>query len=64
MTGVFEGGVGNFIAAHDRGGDIPIHSRGVWDRITPASCRWHQAFSRDGARAWEDNWLMDRTRVG
>ncbi|MBL8343482.1 MAG: hypothetical protein JNL30_18580 [Rubrivivax sp.] len=64
MTGVFEGGVGTFVATDDRDGDIPIHSRGVWDRITPTGCRWHQAFSRDGGRTWEDNWFMDWTRIG
>jgi hypothetical protein len=64
MTGGFEGGVGTFVATGDRDGDIPIHSRGVWDRITPTSCRWHQAFSRDGGRSWEDNWFMDWARIG
>ncbi len=64
MWGAFDAdGVGTFIATDDRDGDIPIHSRGVWDRITPTSCRWHQAFSRDGGVTWEDNWFMDWTRV-
>lgn len=60
--GAFEGGAGVFVAADDRDGEIPIHSRGVWDRITPTRCRWHQAFSRDGGRTWEDNWFMEWTR--
>jgi hypothetical protein len=63
MAGGFEGGVGTFLATDDRDGDIPIWSRGVWDRITPTSCRWHQAFSRDGGQTWEDNWFMDWTRL-
>jgi hypothetical protein len=63
MWGEFRNGVGTFIAIDDRDGDIPIHSRGVWDRITPTSCRWHQAFSRDGGATWEDNWFMDWTRT-
>ncbi len=49
--------------AGDSDGDIPVHSRGVWDRITPTSCRWHQAYSRDGVKTWEDNWFMDWNRV-
>lgn len=63
MTGVFADGVGTFTATGDMDGDIPIHSRGVWDRITPHSCRWHQAFSRDGGATWEHNWFMDWTRI-
>jgi hypothetical protein len=63
MWGSFEGGVGSFIATDESDGDIAIWSRGVWDRITPTSCRWHQAFSRDGGQTWEDNWFMDWTRV-
>jgi hypothetical protein len=63
MWGGFSDGVGTFIATDDRDGEIPIWSRGVWDRITPTSCRWHQAFSRDGGRTWEDNWFMEWTRA-
>ena len=63
MWGSFADGIGTFIATDDTDGEIPIHSRGVWDRITPTSCRWHQAFSRDAGRTWEHNWLMDWTRV-
>lgn len=61
-TGTFADGVGTFLA-DDRDGDTPIRLRGVWDRITATSCRWHQAISRDGGRTWEDNWFMDWTRA-
>ena len=37
---------------------------GIWDRITPSSCRWRQGVSRDAGATWEDTWLMDWTRVG
>jgi hypothetical protein len=40
-----------------------VLARSVWDRITPTSCRWHQATSRDGGKTWEDDWLMDWVRV-
>jgi hypothetical protein len=63
MWGEFKDGAGTFLATDDSDGDTPIWSRGVWDRITPTSCRWHQAFSRDGGMTWEDNWFMDWTRV-
>jgi hypothetical protein len=62
-TGSFENGVGTFLA-DDVDGDRPIKVRGVWDRITPTSCRWHQAISRDGGKTWEGNWFMDWARVG
>jgi photosystem II stability/assembly factor-like uncharacterized protein len=26
---------------------------GIWDRITPAGCRWRQAASDDGGQTWE-----------
>ncbi len=63
MPGGFVNGVGTFEADDDDNGQ-PIRVRGVWDRITPTSCRWHQAVSRDGGQTWEGNWFMDWTRVG
>jgi hypothetical protein len=62
MPGSFEEGAGIFIA-DDVDGDQPIKVRGVWDRITPTSCRWHQAISRDGGETWQENWFMDWVRV-
>jgi hypothetical protein len=37
--------------------------RGIWDQITPNSCRWSQAVSRDDGRNWDENWVMLWTRV-
>ena len=62
MTGAFDNSVGTF-TVDDVDGGQPIKVRGVWDRITPASCRWHQALSRDGGKVWVDDWFMDWTRV-
>lgn len=62
LTGLFKDGVGTF-EADDVDGDQPIKVRGVWDRITPKSCRWHQAVSRDGGKTWEGNWFMDWVRA-
>jgi hypothetical protein len=62
MPGRFENGVGTFIA-DDTDGDKPIKVRGVWDRITPHSCRWHQAISNDGGTSWQANWFMDWVRA-
>jgi hypothetical protein len=61
-TGYFENGVGIFIA-DDVDAGKPIKVRGIWDRITAKGCRWHQSISRDGGKTWDDNWLMDWSRV-
>lgn len=61
-TGGFTNGVGIF-EADEMDGDKPIKVRGVWDRITPVSCRWYQAVSRDAGKTWDTNWSMDWTRA-
>ena len=63
MNGGFENGVGTFVAEERDAADKPIAVRGVWDRITPTSCRWHQAASSDGGRTWAADWFMDWTRA-
>ena len=63
LTGGFENGVGTFTAEETEGGKTII-ARGVWDRITPTGCRWHQAVSHDGGKTWEPNWFMTWTRSG
>jgi hypothetical protein len=62
QTGVFENGVGTFGAEDEENGK-KIKIRGVWDRITPKSCRWFQGVSKDGGKTWDDNWIMDWTKV-
>jgi hypothetical protein len=62
LTGGFADGVGTF-TAEDKDGQQPVIVRGVWDRITPRSCRWRQGVSRDGGRTWSENWFMDWQRV-
>jgi hypothetical protein len=62
QLGQFIGGEGIFISDDEMDGK-PIKARGVWDRITPTSCRWHQSTSADGGKTWDYNWYMDWTRV-
>ncbi|MBL8823184.1 MAG: hypothetical protein JNJ77_11395 [Planctomycetia bacterium] len=62
LTGNFEKGVGTFSAEEMENGKKVI-SKGVWDRITPSSCRWYQAGSNDGGKTWKESWFMDWTRV-
>ncbi|MEQ1513301.1 MAG: hypothetical protein ABL934_11565 [Lysobacteraceae bacterium] len=61
-TGIFIDGAGTFVA-DDVDGEKPIKVRGVWDRITPTSCRWHQALSYDDGKTWQGQWFMDWTRA-
>jgi len=37
--------------------------RFVWQRLGPDAARWTQAFSVDTGRSWEDNWVMEMTRL-
>ncbi len=40
-----------------------LWSRFLWLYIKPNSCRWEQAFSADGGKTWETNWIMDFQRT-
>jgi hypothetical protein len=54
-TGVFEG--------DDVFEGRPILVRYTWSGVTTQTPRWEQAFSEDGGRTWETNWIMDFTRA-
>jgi len=59
--GSFIDGDGVFVSEHEVD-HIKWQYRGVWDRITSDSCRWHQSASKDGGNSWEWNWWMEWTR--
>ena len=40
-----------------------IYNRFIWSKITKTSCQWEQAFSEDGGKSWETNWIMEFERV-
>jgi len=61
VVGRFEGGIGTFLC-DDRFEGRPIRVRYLWTDITAQSARWQQAFSEDGGRTWETNWVMDLRR--
>jgi hypothetical protein len=60
--GSFVSGVGTW-DADDTDGAQPVIHRGVWDQITPRSCRWYQASSKDGGQSWRESWVMQWTRA-
>ena len=59
--GRFENGRGEFYAQETLDGRA-ILVRFVISDITPTSCRFEQAFSADGGRTWEVNWVAVDTR--
>lgn len=62
VKGGFENGVGQFYSDDIVNGQ-PLRTRYTWSHITPTSARWAQAFSKDGGKTWETNWVMDFTRT-
>lgn len=61
QKGRFEGNRGEFFGDDEEGGR-PIRVRHLYLNITPASCRWEQAFSMDAGKNWETNWVIDFSR--
>lgn len=61
MEGRFVDGRGVFYG-HEPFNGRAIFVRFLWTTISPAACRWEQAFSADGGSSWETNWIMEMTR--
>ena len=61
-VGEFKNGRGEFYNQETFNGRA-ILVRFVISDITPNSCRFEQAFSNDGGRTWEVNWIATDTRV-
>jgi hypothetical protein len=62
MRGSFRDGVGTFYADETFNGK-PVRTRFLWTEITPTSAHWEQAYSPDGGKTWETNWVQDIVRV-
>lgn len=62
VIGAFEGGRGEFYGQDTLDGRA-ILVRFVISDITPDSCRFEQAFSDDGGKTWEVNWIATDTRM-
>lgn len=61
--GEFKEGRGEFYSSETFNGRA-ILVRFVISGITPTSCHFEQAFSADGGKTWEVNWIATDTRVG
>ena len=61
-VGRFEHGVGTLYDDEDFNGK-PIKCRFIWSEITATSRKWEQAFSPDGGKTWETNWIAWFTKA-
>ncbi len=61
-VGEFKNGRGEFYSQDTLNGRV-ILTRYIWSDITPNSAHFEQAFSDDGGKTWEVNWITNQTRV-
>ncbi|HEX8634281.1 MAG TPA: hypothetical protein VF703_09045 [Pyrinomonadaceae bacterium] len=61
-VGEFKNGRGEFYNQETLNGRAILVRFVIFD-ITPNSCRFEQAFSADGGKTWEVNWIATDTRV-
>jgi hypothetical protein len=61
MIGRFHGDLGEFFGEETVDGQ-KVNCRFLWTRRDPNSPRWEQAFSDDGGKTWETNWIMTFSR--
>lgn len=62
QIGQFDGRRGEFYATDLYEGRA-VYIRLVWQNLSPAATHLEQAFSQDGGRTWEVNWIYDGTRM-
>jgi hypothetical protein len=62
QIGQFEGNHGEFYASDMHEGRA-IYIRYVWQNVNPTTTHFEQAFSADGGKTWEVNWIYDGTRL-
>lgn len=63
VHGGFRNGRGEFFGQEDIDGRVVL-VRFVIAGITADSARFEQAYSADGGRTWETNWIATDTRIG
>src|SRR5215469_6534995 len=62
QIGQFDGNHGEFYAS-DLFQGRAIYIRYVWQNVNPTTTHFEQAFSADGGKTWEVNWIYDGTRL-
>jgi hypothetical protein len=61
QVGEFTAGRGEFYA-QDVWKGRAVYIRYQWMNLSPKSARMEQAFSADGGKTWEVNWICELTR--
>jgi hypothetical protein len=61
-VGEFKNGHGEFYDQETINGRVML-VRNIWSNITSNSCHFEQAFSDDGGKTWELNWIVTDIRV-
>jgi hypothetical protein len=61
VIGDFRGGVAELFDQEDWKGRA-IFVRYHWFNLSPLACRMEQAFSADGGKSWETNWICELSR--
>jgi hypothetical protein len=61
MVGQFNNGRGEFYNQQVFEGRA-VYARFVWSGVTTNSPHFEQAFSTDGGKTWETNWITDQTK--
>ena len=62
QIGQFDGNRGEFYAS-DLWQGRAIYIRYEWQNLSPTTTHFEQAFSSDGGKTWEVNWIYDGTRL-
>lgn len=62
VVGKFKNGIGEFIADTEVNG-VEVIMRFDWTVTDENTAQWEQAYSSDGGKNWERNWVMDFTRA-
>jgi hypothetical protein len=63
QVGQFNHGQGEFYEQDNSDGKSVL-VRYVWSKITSTSAHFEQAYSEDGGKTWDVNWISDMARLG
>lgn len=63
QIGHFSNGRGEFYGQDTTEDGRPVYVRFAWSNITSSAPHFEQAYSEDGGRTWEVNWITEQTRV-
>ena len=61
-VGRFVNGTGTFESETTTNG-VTTRAQLIWTKLTPTSAHWEQAYSTDGGKTWDTNWIMEFERA-